>query len=87
MEERYAWLSGDARARAGLAHGAMCVSTIYRVSLVSLSAGCVGYCWILLDTIGCCWMLLDVVGYCWIWFIVLSSFEDGDTSEDGYVGM
>ena len=27
MEERYAWLSGDARARAGLAHDAMCVST------------------------------------------------------------
>ena len=37
--------SGDARARAGLAHDAMCVSTMYRVSLVSLSAGCAGCCW------------------------------------------
>ena len=46
VEGRYAWLSGDARARAGLEHGAMCVSAIYRVSLVSLGAGyCVGCCW------------------------------------------
>ena len=39
MDERCAWSSGDARARAGLAHGAMCVSTIYRVSLVSVEGG------------------------------------------------
>ena len=42
VEERYARSSGDAGARAGLAHDAMRVSTMYRVSLVSLSADCVG---------------------------------------------